>query len=173
MYQIYICKRDNFSNFYGFHSEKGSTPKEKSLLPLGANSFLLEFTPFLKGLGVWCGWKQTWSPKSCFLCRQWRKIYQVYQVLLIYICVCVCSTICHHFVSRQQRLWSDSADLALYYLHMPWGHIFRPRGYKTFFSCSTQLSMKFHLVIKIKIPTIITFFHSQLSWACLAELSMK
>ena len=37
------------------------------------------------------------------------------------------------------------------------------------FSCSTQLSMKFHLVIKIKIPTIKTFFmlnsaeHAQLS----------
>ena len=39
-----------------------------------------------------------------------------------------------------------------------------------FFLCSTQLSMKFHLVIKIKIPTIKTFFmlnsaeHAQLSW---------
>ena len=38
-------------------------------------------------------------------------------------------------------------------------------------SCSTQLSMIFHLVIKIKIPTIKTFFmlnsaeHAQLSWA--------
>ena len=37
------------------------------------------------------------------------------------------------------------------------------------FSCSTQLSVKFHLVIKIKIPTIKTFFmlssaeHAQLS----------
>ena len=26
------------------------------------------------------------------------------------------------------------------------------------FSCSTQLNLKFHLVIKIKIPTIKTFF---------------
>ena len=41
------------------------------------------------------------------------------------------------------------------------------------FSCSAQLSMKFHLVIKIKIPTIKTFFSAQLSWACSAELSMK
>ena len=37
------------------------------------------------------------------------------------------------------------------------------------FSCSTQLSMKFHLVIKVKIPKIKTFFmlnsaeHAQLS----------
>ena len=37
------------------------------------------------------------------------------------------------------------------------------------FSCSTQLSMKFHLVIKIKIPTVKTVFmlssaeHAQLS----------
>ena len=40
---------------------------------------------------------------------------------------------------------------------------------KTF--CHAQLSMKFHLVIKIKIPTVKTFFmlnsaeHAQLSWA--------
>ena len=45
-----------------------------------------------------------------------------------------------------------------------------PQGYKTF-SCLTQLSMKFHLVIKIKISTIKTFFmlnsaeHAQMSWA--------
>ena len=47
----------------------------------------------------------------------------------------------------------------------------RPWGYKSFFSCSTQLSMKFHLVIKKKIPTVKTCFmlnsaeHAQLSWA--------
>ena len=39
-------------------------------------------------------------------------------------------------------------------------------------SCSTQLRMKFHLAIKLKIPTII-FFHDHLSWACSAELIMK
>ena len=44
-----------------------------------------------------------------------------------------------------------------------------PRGYKTFFMLNP--SMKFHLVIKIKIPRIKTCFmlnsaeHAQLSWA--------
>ena len=33
-------------------SEKGATLKEKNLLPLGANSFLLEQTPFQKELDV-------------------------------------------------------------------------------------------------------------------------
>ena len=33
-------------------SEKGSILKGKNLLPQGANSFLLELTPFQKGLGV-------------------------------------------------------------------------------------------------------------------------
>ena len=85
----------------------------------------------------------------------------------------ICSTICHHFVSRQQRLWSDNADLALHYLHMPWGHIFRPWGYKTFFHAQPNWAWNFTWSLKIKIPTIITFFHTQLSWACLTELSMK
>ena len=43
----------------------------------------------------------------------------------------------------------------------------RPRGYKTVFH-TQQLSVKFHLVIKIKIPTIKTFFMLNS-----AELSMK
>ena len=30
-----------------------------------------------------------------------------------------------------------------------------PRGYKTFSSCSTQLSMKFFLLINVKMPTIV------------------
>ena len=30
-----------------------------------------------------------------------------------------------------------------------------PRGYKTFFSCSTQLCMKFFLLINVKMPTIV------------------
>ena len=41
------------------------------------------------------------------------------------------------------------------------------------FSCSTQLSMKFHLVIKIKKHQQLNYFHAQLSWACSAELGMK
>ena len=31
----------------------------------------------------------------------------------------------------------------------------RPRGYKTFFLCSTQLSMKFIMLINVKMPTIV------------------
>ena len=38
-------------------SEKGPTLKQKNMLPLRANSFLLEWTPLLKGF--WCIGKQT------------------------------------------------------------------------------------------------------------------
>ena len=42
------------------------------------------------------------------------------------------------------------------------------------FSCSTQLSMKFVLLIKLRIMTKFwNFFHDQLSWARSAELSIK
>ena len=42
------------------------------------------------------------------------------------------------------------------------------------FSCSTQLSVKFILLINLKVLTIfLNFFHAQLSWACSAELSME
>ena len=40
------------SKLFSFPYEKESTLKEKNLLPLGANSFLLEWTPFQKGLGM-------------------------------------------------------------------------------------------------------------------------
>ena len=33
-------------------------------------------------------------------------------------------------------------------------HMLRSRGYKTFFSCSTQLSMKFVFLINLKLPII-------------------
>ena len=33
--------------------EKGSTLKGENLLPLGANSLFLEWTPFQKGFAVW------------------------------------------------------------------------------------------------------------------------
>ena len=38
------------SNLFYFPSEKGSSLKGKNLLPLGANSFLLEQIPFEKGV---------------------------------------------------------------------------------------------------------------------------
>ena len=42
------------------------------------------------------------------------------------------------------------------------------------FSCSTQLSMKFILLINLKIQTyFLNFFHAQLSQACLAKFRMK
>ena len=34
-------------------------------------------------------------------------------------------------------------------------HDTRPRGYKTFFSCSTQLSTKFILLINVKMQTMV------------------
>ena len=39
-------------SIYGTPSEKESTLKGKNLLPMGANSFLLEWTHFQMGLGV-------------------------------------------------------------------------------------------------------------------------
>ena len=56
---------------------RGSTLKGKNLFPEGANSFLLEFVPFRKGLGwgkkfsagVWCEGKQTYSYNRCLLCE--------------------------------------------------------------------------------------------------------
>ena len=40
------------SKLFCLPSEKGSTLTGKNLLPMGANSFLLEWTPFQKGFGV-------------------------------------------------------------------------------------------------------------------------
>ena len=45
-------KGDNSIKIVLLPSIKGSTLKGKNLLPRGANSFLLEETPFQKGLGV-------------------------------------------------------------------------------------------------------------------------
>ena len=47
----------------------------------------------------------------------------------------------------------------------------RPQGYKTF-SCSTQLSMKFFLLINVKMPTIVgvlTFMNRKNSILALSE----
>ena len=72
--------------------------------------------------------------------------------------------------------WSDCLDVQAD-LSLCWTHVRRyiflccssgPELIKTFFSCSTQLSMNFHLIIKIKIPTVKTFFMLNS-----AELSMK
>ena len=49
-----------------FPSEKESTLKGKNLLPLGANSFLLELTHFQKELGI--QYKQTEIYKRCLPC---------------------------------------------------------------------------------------------------------
>ena len=38
--------------FFFFYSEKGFSLKGKNLLPMGANSFLLEYTPLQKSLAV-------------------------------------------------------------------------------------------------------------------------
>ena len=51
------------SKKYHLPSVMGSILKGKNLLPLGANSFLLEKTPFQKAL--WCAGKQTESHRSC------------------------------------------------------------------------------------------------------------
>ena len=59
-------------------SEKGYILKVKNFLPMGANSFFLEQTPFQKWLGVQeCKQEVT---KVFSLITKWLKIYQVYQV---------------------------------------------------------------------------------------------
>ena len=48
----YTLMKGNSVNSFCFPSEKRSTLKGRNLLPLGANFFLLEKTPFQKGIGV-------------------------------------------------------------------------------------------------------------------------
>ena len=80
---------------FSLPSEKGCTLKGKNLLPRGANSFLLEYTPLQKlgrkffpfrehpfSGGVSCSGKQTGSHTHCLPCKQ---IYQVYPVPLTFI----------------------------------------------------------------------------------------
>ena len=64
-----------------FPSENWSPLKGKNLLPLGANSFLLEKTLLSEGL-FWCEGKQTGSHRNCHPCINGRKMYQVYPVPL-------------------------------------------------------------------------------------------
>ena len=47
----YSLKRDKSFKLL-LPSEKGHTLKEKNLLPTGEKSFLLEYSPFQKGLGM-------------------------------------------------------------------------------------------------------------------------
>ena len=65
------------SNLILSSSEKGSTLKGKNLLPVGANSFLLEETLFGMGLSTR---KQPGSHRSYLPCEEWQKIYHVYLV---------------------------------------------------------------------------------------------
>ena len=49
---MYTFKRSNSVKMFLLPQWKGSIVKGNNLLPLGANSFLLEKTPFQKGIGV-------------------------------------------------------------------------------------------------------------------------
>ena len=65
------------------HSEKRvySEKKRKSLPTLGANSFLLEWTPIQKGVRLCNAGEQSVSNKRCLPCKKnGGKIYQTYQV---------------------------------------------------------------------------------------------
>ena len=74
----YTLKGDNsVIDFACF--EKGSALKGKNLLPMGANSFLLEKIPLQKYLGLQ-------EVTSCLPVTKWQKILQVYQCpLIVYI----------------------------------------------------------------------------------------
>ena len=61
--------------------EKGSTLKGKNVLPMGANYFLLEYTPFQKGISVLHSRTQGGSHKSCLPCKNAEKLPRVSSVL--------------------------------------------------------------------------------------------
>ena len=50
LYSFTLSWETTLTKYIFLPFEKGSSLKEKNLLPLGANSFLLEKTPFQKGL---------------------------------------------------------------------------------------------------------------------------
>ena len=64
---LLTSREDNCQNYLFICSDKGSSLKEKNrdLLPLGANSFLLELTHFWKGFS--CAEKETDSHKMPLL----------------------------------------------------------------------------------------------------------
>ena len=97
------------------------------------------------------------------------------------LCLPITYTESNNSVKGQQSSWLDSTDLGtlcLHYLrrhHFAWCSLYKfmaqptalvfsvlansiwLRGYRTF-SCSTQLSMKFSLLINMKMPTIVGIF---------------
>ena len=73
-----------FAPIESLSSENGSSLKGKHLLPLGANVFrFFREDSFKKRLGV--RKSQTGSHKSCLPCKMKNKIYEVYQVPLIFV----------------------------------------------------------------------------------------
>ena len=54
-----------------------------------------------------------------------------------------CSSYCPSWFCNQERRGAGCFTIVMFLLSLP-------RGYKTFFSCSTQLSTKFQLLIKLK-----------------------
>ena len=65
-------------------AEKGCTLKVNNFLPLGANSFLLEYTPFLKGLDKGLAGVQTRRRKGCLPCQKMaEKHIQFYHMMLL------------------------------------------------------------------------------------------
>ena len=77
---LYTLLMENGNTFYGGISDKidlpppknGSSLKRKNWLPVGANSFLLEWTPFSEG-GLVCG-EANRKLQNSYHCENWRKI---------------------------------------------------------------------------------------------------
>ena len=67
------------SKFFWLPSEKGSTPKGKNLLPMGANSFLLEQIHLQKGLVEQKSKQKIMKVVSLV---KMAEIYQVYPFIL-------------------------------------------------------------------------------------------
>ena len=59
------------SKLFYLSSGKGSTLKERNLLPKGSKFLSFRVDPFLEG--AWCSGKQTGSHKSCLPCKNDRK----------------------------------------------------------------------------------------------------
>ena len=68
-----LLRETNIYKLFCLPSKKGSTLKGKTLLPFGANSFLLEQITFQKGLAV--RESETESQKMHLPLYKWRKIY--------------------------------------------------------------------------------------------------
>ena len=100
------------------------------------SAFYVEFTFYIF---------KVWSPSLPYF---FKNVHLLKTLMNLHIPCCLiqifCS--CHYMLQYPVILLTDNKDSI------------RPGGYKPFFSCSTQLSTKFSLLINMKMPTIVGIF---------------